>query len=78
LADLNTWKNGLPESMKTEVLVRAVIEDPELQRTRSEITKTRTVQQLSQINSMSEFPIPTNIENLMNAEKRAAKKTTAM
>ena len=39
----------MPESMKCEVMVRSRVEDPEVQRERAEITKTRTVSQLSQI-----------------------------
>ena len=67
--DINTWKESMPESMKSEVLVRSRVEDPEVQRERAEIAKTRTVSQLSQINSLADFPIPKTIENILNKEK---------
>ena len=70
LRDVNAWKNALPESMtKAEVLVRARVEDPEVQAERAEITKNKTVQELSQINSLADFPIPKTIETLINKEK---------
>ena len=59
----------MPESMKCEVMVRSRVEDPEVQRERAEITKTRTVSQLSQINSLSEFPIPKRIENILTKKE---------
>merc|ERR1740129_2308372 len=65
--DLNNW--SMPESMKCEVMVRSRVEDPEVQRERAEITKTRTVSQLSQINSLSEFPIPKRIENILTKKE---------
>ena len=76
LANIETWKNSLvPETLKSEVLVRARVEDPELQKRRAELTKSCTVQQLSQINSFSEFPIPKTIEKVINqaVELRAQK-----
>ena len=54
---------------KAEVLVRARVEDPEVQAERAEITKNKTVQELSQINSLADFPIPKTIETLINKEK---------
>ncbi len=74
LATLEGWKNNLPESMKSQVLVKTRIEKPEVQRRRAEITKERSVKQLSMIESMSDFPIPTTIENLISKEKRNANK----
>ncbi len=64
----------MPESLKSQVLVKAVVEDPEVQRRHAEITKERSVKQLSMIGSMSDFPVPDTIENLLNKEKRNANK----
>ena len=55
----------MPESLKAQVLVKAQFEDPEIQMKNQEITKTKTVQELSQINSLAEFPIPKTIETLL-------------
>ena len=68
LGKLDAWRDKLPESMKSEVLVKARVEDPEVQRQRAEITKCKTPNQLSQINSLADFPIPTTIETML--EKR--------
>ena len=58
----------MPDSMKAEVLVRSRVEDPEKQMQRAELTKNKTVQELSQINSLAEFPIPKTIEALINKD----------
>ena len=55
----------MPESLKAQVLVKAQFEDPEIQIKNQEITKTKTVQELSQINSLAEFPIPKTLESLL-------------
>ena len=65
---LDAWKERLPDSMKSEVLVKARVEDPEIQKQRAELTKCKTPNQLSQINSLADFPIPTTIETML--EKR--------
>ena len=59
---------SLPRSLKSEVLVRARVETPEVQAERAETVKTKTVAELSQINSLSEFPLPKPIENLIHTE----------
>ena len=74
--DINTWKESMPDSLKSEVLVRSRVEDPEVQRERAEIAKTRTVSQLSQINSLADIPIPKNVQNIQNILKR--EKTTEL
>ena len=68
LGKMDTWREKMPESMKAEVLVKSRVEDPEVQRQRAEITKCKTPNQLSQINSLADFPIPTTIETML--EKR--------
>jgi len=62
----------IPRSMKSEVLVRVRDEDPELQRQRQELTRAKSPAELSQISSMADFPIPKNIEDLLNKNKNAA------
>ena len=64
----------LPRSMKAEVLVRVRDEDPEVQIERQELTRAKSPMELSQISSPADFPIPKNIENLMNKNKRGKAK----
>merc|ERR1712008_425326 len=52
----------LPDNLKTEVLVRARQEDPEIQSARAEICKSKTVSELSQITSFDEFPLPKTVD----------------
>merc|ERR1712008_656087 len=60
---------SLPASLKAEVLVRVRDEDPEVQMQRQESTRSKSPVELSQISSLSEFPIPKNIENMINKKK---------
>ena len=78
LTDINTWKESMPESLKAQVLVKAQFEDPEIQMKNQEITKTKTVQELSQINSLAEFPIPKTIETLLEKKITLEKSRLAM
>ena len=55
----------LPKSLKSEVLVRSRVEDPEVQRQRRELTQSKSVSELAQVKSLSDFPIPANIEKLI-------------
>lgn len=55
----------LPESLKAECLVRAKVEDPEIQKLRAEIIKTKSVAELSQVTSLSDIPLPSPIEQLI-------------
>merc|ERR1719510_1585049 len=48
-----------------QLLVRARVEDPEVQKSRKETTEGKSVAELSQIHSMAEFPIPATIETLI-------------
>lgn len=62
--------NTLPKSLKSEVLVSSrVIDDPELIAQRQEIVRSKTPRELSQINTLDDFPIPTRIENLVKKSK---------
>merc|ERR1719394_1296619 len=56
----------LPRSLKSEILVKSVVEDQETQMQNMALTQSKSVSELSQIKSLSEFPIPDRIENLIN------------
>lgn len=60
-----SFYNSLPRSLKSEVLVRSRLEEPEIQRLRSETVKAKSVNELSQINSFDDFPLPRPLENLV-------------
>merc|ERR1712223_1501448 len=63
----------LPASLKeTKLLVKAQCEDPEVQAARAEIIKSKSVNELSQITSLSEVPIPEVIENMLKQKKSLA------
>merc|ERR1719334_1847896 len=56
----------LPKSLKSELLVKSCVEEPEVQKERMALTQSKSVSELSQIKSLSEFPIPDNIEKLIS------------
>ena len=60
----------LPDNLKTEVLVRARQEDPEIQSARAEICKSKTVSELSQITSFDEFPLPKTVDQMIGRAPR--------
>merc|ERR1711936_160781 len=66
----STNENGiyatLPKSLKAELLVGSVVEDPEVVAQRMQITSSKSVSELSQVRSLSDFPIPENLERLMS------------
>merc|ERR1719336_3477282 len=63
----------LPASLKeTKLLVKAECEDPEVQAARAEVVKSKSVNELSQITSLSDVPIPEVIENMMKQKKSLA------
>jgi hypothetical protein len=55
----------LPRSLKTEVLVRAKVEEPGVQQERAQTVKAKSVNELSQIHSFEEFPLPRTMQNLV-------------
>jgi hypothetical protein len=55
---------SMPESLKTPLAVKAVVEDPEVVARNKEIIKTKSVGELSHIGTLSDIPIPDNVENL--------------
>ncbi len=58
----------LPKSLKSEVLVRSRVESPEVMHARQELTQSKSVNELSQVNSLSDFPVPKPIENLIQGK----------
>ena len=61
---------SLPRALKSEVFVASrVIEDPEILAQRQETVRSRTPAQLSRINNLDEFPIPTRIETLIKSKR---------
>ena len=59
-------QGAIPESMKAQVLVKARVEDPEMQQYRRQLTESKSVSELSQISAWSDFPIPTTIERMLS------------
>ena len=58
----------LPRSLKSEVLVRIRVEDPEVLATRQEVVQSKSVGELAQLNSFSDFPLPTPIEKIIQGK----------
>merc|ERR1711899_666829 len=56
----------LPKALKSEILVKSCVEDPEVQLEHMALTQSKSVSELSQIKSISEFPIPDKIERLIS------------
>ena len=57
----------LPKSLKSELLVKSVVEDSETQQKNMALTQSKSVSELSQVKSLSDFPIPDNIERLISS-----------
>ena len=62
--------DNLPSSLKSEVLVRSRQEEPEVQQARAEVIKTKSVNELSKINSLNEFPLPKKVEQMIGRNPR--------
>ena len=50
--------------MKQELIVKVRDEDPEVQKQRQELTRSKSPAQLSEMHGIEDFPIPTFVENL--------------
>eukprot|EP00090_Calanus_glacialis_P017720 TRINITY_DN2752_c0_g1_i5.p1 TRINITY_DN2752_c0_g1~~TRINITY_DN2752_c0_g1_i5.p1 ORF type:complete len:1757 (-),score=501.37 TRINITY_DN2752_c0_g1_i5:475-5592(-) len=62
----------LPRSWReTQLVVKELVEDQDLVKERQELTRTKSPTELSQISSISEFPIPANVENLLKKKSEA-------
>ena len=72
--ECSTMYDKVPESLKTQLLVKAKVEDPEIQQQRAETVKTKTVAELSQVTSLTEFPVPDNIERLYSRQPGAVER----
>ena len=59
----------LPESLKSQLLVKSKIEKPEVQKERAQLVSSKSVSELSQVTSLNEFPIPTTLERLISKSK---------
>lgn len=59
----------LPRSLKSEVLVRSRVESPEKLKARKELVQSKSVNELSQLKSLSDVPIPTPIQNLLHGKR---------
>merc|ERR1712233_268909 len=59
--------NTLPASLtETKLMTKSVVEEPEVQAARAEVVKSKSVAELSQITTISDFPVPETIENLFS------------
>merc|ERR1719507_878731 len=57
----------LPASLtETKLMTKSVVEEPEVQAARAEVVKSKSVAELSQIATISDFPLPETIENLFS------------
>ena len=75
LGSLLTYE-GLPDSLKSEVLVRAKIEeDPEELKARQELVKAKTPAQLASMSGPSDFPLPRMIDTMVRPGRRTLKST---
>merc|ERR1712223_834125 len=60
----------LSSSMKCELLVTSKIEDPEIVARNKEIVKNKSVNELSQIRDISDFPVPDGIQNFFKNKQQ--------
>merc|ERR1712172_40976 len=57
----------LPASLtETKLMTKSVVEEPEVQAARAEVVKSKSVSELTQITTISDFPVPETIENLFS------------
>jgi hypothetical protein len=54
----------VPASLKTNLMVKTVTEEPHVQAERAEAVKSKSVNELSQIHSLSDLPVPSPLLNL--------------
>ena len=59
----------LPDSLKSQLLVKSKIEKPEVQRERAQLVSSKSVSELSQVTSISDIPIPTTLERMISKSK---------
>ena len=58
--------DSLPAALTdTKLVVKSLVEEPEVQAARAEVVKSKSVSELSQVTSITDFPIPDTIENFV-------------
>ena len=57
---------SLPRSLKSEVAVTTKIQDPELVNERRETVASKSVNELSQVQSLADMPIPSPVQKLID------------
>ena len=57
--------NTLPKSMKSQLLVKSIVEDQEVSKTNAEAVKARSVHELSQIHGLDDIPLPAAIDSFV-------------
>ena len=55
----------LPRSLKSELAVASKVQDPELVQERREMIANKSVNELSQVTSLSDVPIPSPIQKMI-------------
>ena len=59
----------MPDSLKSQLLVKSKVEKPEVQKERAELVSSKSVSELSQVTTLSDFPIPTTLERMISKSK---------
>ena len=54
--------------MKSEMIVRATVQDPRILRERREMSEGKTVSELAKVSGLSDLPIPSRLENIMHGQ----------
>ena len=62
--NLEDMYSNLPRSLKTEVLVRTVEEDPEILSKRKALVESKRPAELAQFESIADFPLPEVLEGI--------------
>jgi hypothetical protein len=55
--------------LKSEVLVKAKIEDPDVLEGRKTLVQSKSVGELSRIHTLADFPIPSSIQRMISRSK---------
>ena len=63
-------KSAIYGTLRRELLVKTKIEDPDVQQERAETVKSKSVHELSQINSLNEIPLPASVEGWVRTGSR--------
>ena len=59
------------KSMRSELLVKSTIQDKEVAAHRRQLAQSKSVQELSKIGSLSEFPIPGKLERFFSVSRES-------